>query len=175
MFVYSGLMSERHGISQGIAAIIRRQNPDTHEPEILLALRAKTLRYMGGYWSLPVGHVEPLESPSQAISREINEELGGAVPSEKLSPKLTVHTAPEAGEGPEGQRTDTYFEVTAADIKGELQNMEPDHCDEIRWFSEDKLPDNFMPRQLSALGHIAAGRAYVEDGWQAQNPEPLVS
>jgi 8-oxo-dGTP diphosphatase len=150
-------MSKRYRISQGIAAITRRQNPETGNTEILLARRAKTLRYMGGSWSLPVGHVEPLESPSQAMAREIEEELGVTVVPNKLKPLLTVHTPSEPGEGPEGQRTDIYFEAMIADIEGEFKNMEPDHCDEIGWFPEDKLPDNFMPRQRSALIHIKAG------------------
>ncbi len=158
-------MPERHGISQGIAVVIRRQNPTTLKNDVLLALRAKTLRYMGGFWSLPVGHVEPLESPTQAMAREIKEELGATVSEDRLKPILTVHTAPEEGEGPEGQRTDTYFELAAADLDGTPQNMEPDHCDELGWFAEDDLPENFMPRQRAALGYIASGEVYVEAGW----------
>lgn len=121
---------------------------------------------MGGYWSLVVGHREPLESPSQAMARELNEEAGLTVVPEKLAPLLTIHTAPEEGEGPEGERTDTYFEVSVAELSGEPQNKEPERCDEIRWFAEDALPENLMPRQRQALGYIAAGKTYVETGWQ---------
>ena len=168
-------MSERYGISQGVAVLIRRQNPETKKGEVLLALRAGHLRYMGGYWSLPVGHVDPIkgpkpggpitESPSQAMAREIEEELGVKVSSKKLKALLTVHTPPEDGEGLEGQRTDTYFEVDETELEGELQNMEPDRCDEMRWFPEDELPKKFIPRQLMALGCIAAGETYTEIGW----------
>lgn len=158
-------MEERHKISQGIAVIISRHNDKTQAGEILLVLRAKTLRYMGGCWSLPVGHVEALESPSKAMARELYEELGVKVLPAKLRPVLTVHTPPEPGEGPEGQRADTYFKVDQADIEGEFKNMEPERCDEIRWFAEDDMPENFMPRQSAALAHIEAGKVYAEEGW----------
>jgi 8-oxo-dGTP diphosphatase len=157
-------MSERHQISQGVAVVIRRES-DNNTSEILLALRAKHLRYMGGFWSLPVGHVEALESPSQAMSREMQEELGVRVASTALKPILTVHTPPEPGEGPEGQRTDTYFEALISDVNGPIENREPERCDAVQWFPENALPDNFMPRQATALKHIQQGRTYVEEGW----------
>ncbi|HSX15392.1 MAG TPA: NUDIX domain-containing protein [Candidatus Saccharimonadales bacterium] len=157
-------MSERFGIPHGVAAVIRRKNPATQALEVLLMLRAERL-YMGGYWALPVGHVEPKESPSQAIAREAREEVGSKASSDKFRHLITVSTPPEPGEGPEGQRTDFYFELAAKDLGGEPQNMEPDRCDDLRWFPEDALPEKFMPRQRAALGYIAAGATYVEIGW----------
>lgn len=53
-----------------VAAVIRNANQ-----KILLALRPSD-KHMGGLWEFPGGKCESGESPSQALTRELQEELG---------------------------------------------------------------------------------------------------
>jgi mutator protein MutT len=46
-----------------------------HDGKILLA-RRKAGKHMGNRWEFPGGKVHPGESPQQALSRELQEELG---------------------------------------------------------------------------------------------------
>lgn len=43
---------------------------------VLLGLRHRDRSYEPGTWDLPGGHVEPEETPQQALQRELREELG---------------------------------------------------------------------------------------------------
>ncbi|UCC29708.1 MAG: NUDIX domain-containing protein, partial [Phycisphaerales bacterium] len=53
-------------------------------PAYLVIRRAPGIP-MGGYWCFPGGHVEPGETPRQAIKRELAEELGiTVVPTERV-------------------------------------------------------------------------------------------
>ncbi|CAC9436417.1 Thiazole tautomerase TenI-like domain [uncultured Gammaproteobacteria bacterium] len=55
---------------KAVVGVLRNKNQ-----EILIAQRQKT-QFMGGFWELPGGKIENNESPEQAISRELKEELG---------------------------------------------------------------------------------------------------
>ena len=58
-----------------------------HNAAILLGKRAPTRQFYPGVWDVPGGHVEPHESPEQALVRELQEELG-IIPTQFI--KLTV-------------------------------------------------------------------------------------
>jgi len=47
------------------------------------------------------------------------------------------------------ERIDFFFEVT--DWKGNVINMEPPKCDELRWFPIDDLPLNIIPYVKKAI------------------------
>lgn len=46
---------------------------------ILFLKRSKTNKTFGGYWQLPEGKMEPNESPTRALGRELKEELSGSI------------------------------------------------------------------------------------------------
>jgi 8-oxo-dGTP diphosphatase len=46
---------------------------------------------MGGFWELPGGKIEHKESPEQAITRELNEELGIQVKHSSLHQTMVYH------------------------------------------------------------------------------------
>lgn len=52
----------------------------------LLAAQRASNRVLGGYWEFPGGKIEPLETPENAMSRELREEFGArATVFEKFS------------------------------------------------------------------------------------------
>lgn len=69
------LVDMQHTISQPIvvgAAILN----DARNPTQMLAARRKAPKSLAGYWEFPGGKVEPAETPTGALMREIREELG---------------------------------------------------------------------------------------------------
>lgn len=49
------------------------------EEGLVLITQRRADQALGGYWEFPGGKVEPAESPSAALVRELREELGAAV------------------------------------------------------------------------------------------------
>ncbi|WP_112241854.1 NUDIX domain-containing protein [Kribbella monticola] len=103
-----------------IAALVR-------DGLVLLAHRHPSRRWYPDCWDLVGGHVEPGESPHQAVSRECLEELmvhiHDPVPIEMpiSDPTLDLHA----------------FVVTRWD--GEPVNAAPDEHDDLQWFRPSDL------------------------------------
>ncbi len=55
---------------------------------VLLTLRASGLRRHGGQWALPGGRLDPGETPETAALRELEEEVGLALPADHLLGRL---------------------------------------------------------------------------------------
>lgn len=70
---------------KAVVGVLRNKNQ-----EILIAQRQKT-QFMGGFWELPGGKIEADESPEQAISRELKEELGVQVKQVTLHQTMVHH------------------------------------------------------------------------------------
>lgn len=111
--------------------------------ELLLARRAYDSAFGAGLWHLPSGHLEPGETPVQALVREAHEELGVTV----LAPRL-VHTMHHGTD--DGGRVALFFEATR--WMGEPTNREPAKCVGIRWFPSLVLPvSDMVPYVVVAL------------------------
>jgi 8-oxo-dGTP diphosphatase len=120
---------------------------------VLLVHRHPSRRWYPDCWDLAGGHVEPGESPHEAVRRECFEELGVRVhdplliPMTVIDPTLQMHA----------------FLVTQ--WEGEPVNAAPDEHDGLRWFgpsdlAELKLADpGTLPSILGAL-RIAADDPY---------------
>ncbi|CAC9463247.1 Mutator mutT protein (7,8-dihydro-8-oxoguanine-triphosphatase) (EC / Thiazole tautomerase TenI-like domain [uncultured Gammaproteobacteria bacterium] len=70
---------------KAVAGVLRNKHQ-----EILIAQRRKS-QFMGGFWELPGGKIEHKESPEQAITRELNEELGIQVKHSSLHQTMVHH------------------------------------------------------------------------------------
>lgn len=136
------------------------------DQEILLGRRINTW-YYDGYYSVPAGHVEADESPTEGLIRETKEEIGITIDSKDA--KL-VHTMYRAKHDETGQRVDFFFVVEK--WSGDTVNTEPHKCDDLRWFPLDALPENMMHHVRVALGYYQKGVDYSELPFTAEFVNP---
>ncbi len=101
--------------------------------EVLLMKRGKNAKNEAGWWSKPGGTVEYAEKVIMAMKREIKEEIGIEIDIWGSLPH-TDHIIKK-----EGQHW-VAFNYLASVKKGEVKNLEPHKCDEIKWFALDNLP-----------------------------------
>ncbi|HDM8052056.1 NUDIX domain-containing protein [Vibrio harveyi] len=132
----------------GVAAVILNQNNQ-------LLLQKKS----DGSWSLPAGMIEPGESPSQAVIREVREETGLAVEVERV---LGVF----GGEGfgftyPNGNPVEYTVIMFKCQQTGQFAEHLDEETIELAWFSRSDMPTLALPYPLECLF--------------AENIEPLVS
>ena len=105
-----------------VAALVR-------DGRVLLVHRHPSREHYPDCWDLVGGHVEPGESPEQAVIRECLEELGvrlhdpKRIPMKGSDPTLELHS----------------FVVTRWD--GEPTNAAPEEHDDLRWFRAGELAD----------------------------------
>jgi 8-oxo-dGTP pyrophosphatase MutT (NUDIX family) len=107
---------------------------------VLLCHRRADLTWYPGVWDLPGGHVEPGESPTEALRRECREELDVDVVDER-----------QAAQVREGDLHLSVFVVSRWD--GRPRNAAPEEHDELRWFVAGELDalalaDRRYPRLL---------------------------
>lgn len=111
---------------------------------VLLVHRHPSRRWYADCWDLVGGHVDPGESPHQAIIRECLEELGVHVhdpvpiPMTVSDPTLDVHA----------------FLVTH--WEGEPANAAPEEHDDLRWFRSGDLADVKLAHPTSLPGILSA-------------------
>jgi 8-oxo-dGTP diphosphatase len=126
---------------QVVAVILRRPE------EVLLCHRSPVRRWYPDVWDFPGGHVEPGESPLDALRREVAEELG--VELEGLDGDPVLHRV-------DPQRGLDLTVWVSCRWRGDVSNMEPQEHDAIAWFGAAqveglKLAD---PSHLTVLRHL---------------------
>lgn len=123
---------------------------------ILLQRRAKT-GWMDGMYGVPAGHVEGKETIIGALIREAKEEIGITLYEKDLKVAHIMHRI----------STDdrVYFDIilTAHAWSGEIQNLEPDKHDEVRWFPLNQLPENLIPYFKRSLERMEKGIFFSEE------------
>ena len=116
---------------------------------ILLCHRSPNRRWYPDVWDLPGGHVESGETSTEALKRELLEELGVSVHSLARHPLDRVRT-PE-------------FELDiwpVTDWRGTPANLVPDEHDAIAWFAAEDLTTLEMAHHsyLALLGTALRAR-----------------
>ncbi|MET4563542.1 NUDIX domain-containing protein [Lysinibacillus parviboronicapiens] len=112
----------------GVGAVILDENN-----RILLVLRKKSPE--SGYWSLPGGKVDYMETIENAVIREIKEELGVDIEIERLV-CVTNHIV---------QSEDVHYVAPtfiAHITNGKVHNKEPHALEQVQWFPIDDIPEN---------------------------------
>ena len=127
-----------------------------NDGKVLLARRFNT-GYEDGNYSVPSGHVEGDETATNALIREVKEETNIDLDPANVRMVHIMHRKAE------NVRLDLFFE--AKEWTGELKILEPNKCDELRWFPMDQLPDNTIPYIRSAIENYLNKSWYSEFGW----------
>lgn len=92
---------------------------------------------MDGKYGLISGHLNGNETIRKAMIREAFEEAKLKIKKENLIPAIVIHR--KANE----EYIDFFF--IARKWKGTPVIGEPEKCDDLSWFSLDKLPSNLLP------------------------------
>lgn len=135
--------------------------------KILMIRRANT-GFEDGSYSLPAGHLDGEESVTQAIIREAKEEVNIDLKPEDLKVAHVMHRInSESAYFDDGvdhsERVD--FFLVAEDWAGEIRNMEPEKCDDLKWFDIKNLPANTIDYVRQAISLIEKNIYYSEHGW----------
>ncbi|NCO05318.1 MAG: NUDIX domain-containing protein [Candidatus Magasanikbacteria bacterium] len=140
-------MNDRHSIIPAVYLMAIK------EEKILLIRRYQT-GYMDGSYSLPAGHVEQGEFATQALRREIKEEINIELQEQDLTCVHVVHRIKD------DERVDFHF--IADKWSGEIINKEPHKCDDISWFPLNDLPQNIIPVVKQAIENYQKGIFFSE-------------
>lgn len=110
----------------------------------LLGHRHPRRRNYPDCWDLVGGHVEPGESPLQAVARECGEEIGVTILDAEPLPLVF---------------SDPDLEVTAFLVReweGEVANVAPDEHDDLRWFIAQEVEGLALADPASRIGIVEA-------------------
>ncbi len=127
-------MKERYKESITVALILINENN-----EVLLQKRCNT-GYMDGMYAIVSGHLEPNESLVNGVIREAKEEIG--VELDKVDFVCLIRRGNDS-------YINTYFKYI--NYNGNITNMEPLKCSELKWFDINNLPDNIIPNDKRAI------------------------
>lgn len=141
--------SERHRVKFAVYTILRDGN------KVLLSLRQNT-GWKDGWYSFVSGHVEAGETAEQATVREVKEEAGIDILTTNLR---HVFTMQRLSDQPSDDYVDLFFECNS--WSGEIQNVEPAKCAELRWFDMDQLPENTLEYIKTILATYTLGQTYA--------------
>ncbi len=114
----------------------------------VLLLRRFQTGYLDGYWDLPSGHVEAGETLKECCIRELMEETGLKT---EISDLKLIHVYQNFA-NPESPYFGYIFR--ANHWQGEPSIQEPSKCDDMNFFSVNKLPPRTVPQVREALKNV---------------------
>lgn len=120
--------------------------------------KRKNTGYQDGNYSFVSGHFDGSETARQCIIRETKEEIDIKLKPNNLEIAHVMHYR-----RPEREYISIYLKADT--WGGKIKNMEPDKCDDLAWFSVDKLPNDIVPETKFALKNIKNEIFYSEFGW----------
>lgn len=116
----------------------------------LLAHRHPGRRWYPDIWDLVGGHIEPGETPEEAVRRECLEEIGVSVGALHPLPLTLTSTTVQSH----------AFLVT--EWTGEPANLTPDEHDDLAWFTPEQLEPlaladpSYLPQLVEAVRHASS-------------------
>lgn len=151
-------MKERYQSKIAVFLILTRE--ENGKTEILLQERYNTGYMDGKYDAACSGHLEKGESVSMALVREAKEEIGIDINEKDLRFVELIHSYKE-------DYINVFF--TTKKYSGTPKIMEPEKCDDLRWFDIENLPENIFPRIKNVLININKGILYDDADFTHQN------
>lgn len=151
-------MKERYQSKVAVFLILTRE--ENRKTEILLQERYNTGYMDGKYDAACSGHLEKGESVSMALVREAKEEIGIDINEKDLRFVELIHSYKE-------DYINVFF--TTKKYSGTPKIMEPEKCDDLRWFDIENLPENIFPRIKNVLININKGILYDDADFTHQN------
>lgn len=145
------MSSDRHLIGAAAYLILLKDD------QVLLSRRCNT-SWMNGKYSLIAGHIEPDESVFDCVIREAFEEAGIHITKPDLIPATVLHR-----HSSDREYSDFFF--VAHKWSGQPTIMEPEKCDDLRWFHLNKLPEEILPHVVEAIKNYQSKVAFSESGW----------
>jgi 8-oxo-dGTP diphosphatase len=124
----------------------------------VLLLRRYNTGYEDGNYSVVAGHLDGGEEVRAAMIREAREEAGIVIEPQNISVVGVMHRRSD------DERIDFFLAATR--WEGEVQNLEPEKCDELAWFDPEALPPNVIPYVRQALQNYREGTFYDSYGWE---------
>lgn len=132
------------------------------EDQVLLLKRYNT-GIADGLYVVPMGGLKEGETVSQALIREAHEEAGIILTSENIKMCHLMHRHHYMPQGLSFGQIDVFFK--AEDYQGVIQNMEPDKCDELKFYPLEALPKNTEGFICQALNCMQKEEFFSEFGW----------
>ena len=123
----------------------------------VLLLRRCNTGYEDGNYSLVAGHIDGGEELKVAMVREAREEAGIEICCSDLELVGVMHF--------KGSEEYVHFFLKASVWSGEITNMEPDKCDDLRWVDLHALPDNTIPYVRRAIENYRNSTWFESVGW----------
>ena len=124
----------------------------------ILLLRRYNTGYEDGNYSIVAGHIDGNESVIHAMQREAWEEAGITIDEKDLEIAHVMHRKAKDRESID------YF-LTCKNYTGEIQIMEKDKCDELKFYDLDNLPENIIPYVRKAIQYYQNGKTFSVYGW----------
>lgn len=141
-------MADKKFPKVGVGAMIQNKNG-----EALLGLRQGS--HGAGEWSFPGGHLEFGETIFQTAKREVKEETDLDVDEFEL-----ISVVDEMRYIKTDNKHYLNIGVKAKHKGGEPKVMEPDKCEEWRWFDLNSLPDRIFEGTELTIKNYLAGKIY---------------
>lgn len=132
-------MKNRDKVIPATYILLEREN------KFLTIRRCNTGNHDNTY-QIPAGHIDKGELPTEAIIRETKEEIGIDLLSSDVS-LIHISYRPKCDDG--NDRVDFFFK--SVKWIGDVKNMEPDKCDDLKWVSFDELMTSVAPHVSYAL------------------------
>ena len=124
------------------------------EEKILLGKRGNV--FGKGTWALPGGHLEYMERADQTIIRELQEEMGIMVEPSKVE---LLAVTDDLEEELHTHYIHLTFKVAIGDQEPSL--LEPEACEEWRWFDLQEVPEDIFPPHQKIFQTIESQAVYA--------------